>query len=224
MTGQPYLSTFSVICHRLIFYRFMCDNRMPPMDFWSSLNKTWILMNFQGIWPFQQCTKLKLNTKLIFEILHFTLSEYEKQFLQRRFWYRFGFNFPLTCCVKKFVNSEVPKKNLRNLTFHVNCQFSLTFLKITHQFWHVFQQKIATCCLSSHFSKNRVTLIRLFGGQRRVPAQLRAAAAHLTAWRWFSQLEDPFFASSCSACYSVVVECLASHNGDSQCSQILEFK
>ena len=170
MTGQPYLSTFSVICHRLIFYRFMCDNRMPPMDFWSSLNKTWILMNFQGIWPFKQYTKLKLNTKLIFEILHFTLSEYEKQNLQRRFWPLFLFWFfrqkissHFLKTVEKFVNSEIPKKNLKNLTFYVNCQFSLTFLKITHQFWHVFQQKIATCCLSSHFSKTASLSFSFFG-------------------------------------------------------------
>ena len=175
MTGQPYLSTFSVICHRLIFYRFMCDNRMPPMDFWSSLNKTWILMNFQGIWPFQQCTKLKLNTKLIFEILHFTLSEYENHFfakwgLENCFWFNFLFTSsvkkikPVLKTVEKFVNSEVPKNNLKNLTFHVNCQFSLTFLKITYQFWHVFQQKIATCCLSSHFSKTASLLFGFFGG------------------------------------------------------------
>ena len=63
------------------------------------------------------------------------------------------------------MNSEVPKNNLKNLTFHVNCQFSLTFLKITHQFWHVFRAT-KNCHLLLIFSlfKNRVTLIRLFWG------------------------------------------------------------
>ena len=71
---------------------------------------------------------------------------------------------PVLKTVEKFVNSEVSKNNLKNLTFHVNCQFSLTFLKITHQFWHVFQQKIATCCLSSHFSKTASLSFGFFGG------------------------------------------------------------
>ena len=70
---------------------------------------------------------------------------------------------PIFKKVEQFVNSEVSKNNLKNLTFHVNCQFSLTFLKITHQFWHVFQQKIATCCLSSHFSKTASLSFGFFG-------------------------------------------------------------